>query len=394
MPSALDDLVILDFSRVLAGPLATMVLADLGATVIKVERPGAGDDTRHWGPPLDDRGVATYFLAANRNKRSVALDLADPADLGRARELVGRADAVVENFRPGVMERLGLGYADLSADRPGLVYASITGFGREGGAALPGYDLLVQAVGGLMSLTGAPDGPPQKVGVAMVDVITGLYTAVGLLAALRHRDRTGEGQRVDVDLLSSLLAALVNQASAYTAGGVVGGRMGNAHPSIAPYELFDTADGDLVLAVGNDRQFGRLCATLGCDALAADGRFATNGARVAHRDALRGLLHERLAHAPAAHWAERLLAVGVPAGEVQDVAGAIDLARRLGLDPVVELPDEAGRPVPTVRNPIGLSRTPASYDRAPPALGSSTPETALDLVDHRGVAGAAPRPTA
>jgi len=384
MPSALDDLVILDFSRVLAGPLATMVLADLGATVIKVERPGAGDDTRHWGPPLDDRGVATYFLAANRGKRSVALDLTDPADRDRARELVRGADAVVENFRPGVMERLGLGYAELSAEQPGLVYAAITGFGREGGAAMPGYDLLVQAVGGLMSITGSADGPPQKVGVAMVDVITGLYTAVGLLAALRHRDRTGDGQRVDVDLLSSLLAALVNQASAYTAGGVVGRRMGNAHPSIAPYELFDTGDGDLVLAVGNDRQFERLCATLGCDQLADDERFATNAARVAHRDELRAVLHARLAHAPAAHWAERLVAVGVPAGEVNDVAGAVDLARRLGLDPVVEIADDAGRPVRVGRNPIGLSRTPAVYDLAPPALGSTTPAAALALVRRSG----------
>jgi crotonobetainyl-CoA:carnitine CoA-transferase CaiB-like acyl-CoA transferase len=379
MSPALDDLVILDFSRVLAGPLATMVLADLGATVVKVERPG-GDDTRSWGPPLDDRGEATYFLSVNRNKHSVVLDLTDPGDRARARELVRGADAVVENFRPGVMERLGLGYDALAAEQPGLVYCSITGFGREGGAAMPGYDLLVQAVGGLMSLTGQPDGEPQKVGVALVDVVCGLYAAVGLLAALRHRDRTGEGQRVEVDLLSALLAALVNQASAYTAGGVVGRRMGNAHPSIAPYELFETRDGDLVLAVGNDRQFGRLCAVLGIDGLAADERFARNDARVAHRGALKDELERRLVHGPAVLWAERLTAAGVPAGEVKDVAGAVALARRLGLDPVVEVDDEQGRPVRVGRNPIGLSRTPPRYRTAPPALGATTPDEALRLV--------------
>lgn len=380
MPQALDDLVILDFSRVLAGPLATMVLADLGATVIKVERPDGGDDTRQWGPPLDDRGVATYFLAANRNKHSVALDLTDPAGLEHARRLARGADVVVENFRPGVMERLGLGHERLAADRPGLISCSITGFGRQGGAEMPGYDLLVQAVGGLMSLTGRPDGEPQKVGVAMVDVVTGLYAAVGVLAALRHRDRTGEGQRVEVDLLSALLAALVNQASAYTAAGVVGGRMGNAHPSIAPYDLYATRDGDLVLAVGNDRQFARLSAILGVEELARDARYATNDARVRHREVLREDLERRLRHAPAAVWAERLLAAGVPAGEVHDVAGAVDLARRLGLDPVVEVPDEQGRPVRVGRTPIGLSRTPARYVRAPPVLGGTDPEAATRLV--------------
>ncbi|HWI72461.1 MAG TPA: CoA transferase, partial [Baekduia sp.] len=285
--AALDDLVIVDFSRVLAGPLATMVLADLGAEVIKVERPGAGDDTRAWGPPFDERGQATYFQSVNRNKSSVTLDLGSEDGGAEARALVARADVVVENFRPGVMDRLGLGYDALAAQRPGLVYCSITGFGAGAGAALPGYDLLVQALGGLMSITGEADGEPQKVGVALVDVVTGLFAAVGILAALRHRERTGEGQRVEVDLLSSLLAALVNQGSAYTLAGAVAGRMGNAHPSIAPYELLPTGEGDLVLAVGNDKQFAALCGVLGALALADDARFATNGARVAHRDALR-----------------------------------------------------------------------------------------------------------
>jgi crotonobetainyl-CoA:carnitine CoA-transferase CaiB-like acyl-CoA transferase len=366
--AALDRVRILDFSRVLAGPLATMVLADLGAEVTKVERPGVGDETRAWGPPYDDAGTATYFLSVNRNKDSVALDLATPAGRAHAHELVRSADVVVENFRPCVMERLGLGYEQLAAERPQLVYCSITGFGRGAGAELPGYDLLVQAVGGLMSITGEPGGAPQKVGVALVDVVTGLFASVGILAALRHRDATGEGQRVDVDLLSCLLAALVNQGSAYTAAGVVPRRMGNGHPSIAPYDLYATGDGELVLAVGNDRQFAALCEQLGCAELARDERFASNEARVAHRDALRALLEERLAGASAAAWAERLLAAGAPAGEVNDVAGAFALAERLGLAPVAELPREDAPPVRVPANPIRLSRTPPAYRTAPPPL--------------------------
>jgi crotonobetainyl-CoA:carnitine CoA-transferase CaiB-like acyl-CoA transferase len=246
-----------------------MVLADLGAEVVKVERPGVGDDTRAWGPPHADDGTATYFLSVNRNKDSVALDLHDPADAERARRLIATADVVVENFRPGVMDRLGLGWNDLHAAHPRLVYCSITGFGAGAGAALPGYDLLIQALGGLMSVTGPPAGEPQKAGVALVDVITGLFASTGILAALRHRDATGEGQRVELDLLSSLLAALVNQASAYTAAGVVGERMGNAHPSISPYELYGTREGELVLAVGTDRQFAALCDTLEAPGLSA-----------------------------------------------------------------------------------------------------------------------------
>src|SRR6202042_217001 len=254
-PSALGDLRILDCSRVLAGPFATMMLADLGAEVTKVERPETGDETRSWGPPNDEHGNATYFQAVNRNKRSIALDLSSDAGRARAQELAADADVVVENFRPDVMDKLGLGYESLAAANPRLVYCSITGFGAGEGARLPGYDLLVQAVGGLMSITGAPGGEPQKVGVAVVDVLAGLFASVGILAALRHRDRTGEGQRVEVDLFSSLLAALVNQGSAYTVAGVVPTRMGNAHPSISPYELYETGAGELVLAVGNDRQF-------------------------------------------------------------------------------------------------------------------------------------------
>ncbi|WP_445148766.1 CaiB/BaiF CoA transferase family protein [Baekduia sp. Peel2402] len=364
--AALDDLVIVDFSRVLAGPLATMVLADLGAEVIKVERPGVGDDTRAWGPPFDERGQPTYFQSVNRNKSSVALDLAVPDDAARVRELVARADVVVENFRPGVMDKLGLGYEALAAQRPELVYCSITGFGSGGaGAALPGYDLLVQALGGLMSITGERDGEPQKVGVALVDVITGLFASVGILAALRHRERTGSGQRVEVDLLSCLLAALVNQGSAYTLADAVGRRMGNAHPSIAPYELYPTGSGELVLAVGNDRQFGALCEVVG---LGADPRFATNAARVEHRDALREALIAALATRPATEWVDALTAARVPAGVVNDVAGAFAFAEALGLGPVVEVAREDGTVARLTRNPIGLSATPARYRTAPPDL--------------------------
>ena len=371
MSGALHDLRILDFSRVLAGPFATMMLADLGATVLKVERGGpggTGDDTRAWGPPYDAAGEATYFQAVNRNKTSVVLDLGDERDRDHARRLAGEADVVVENFRPGVMDGLGLGYAALTADRPGLVYCSITGFGRGDGAALPGYDLLLQALGGLMSITGEPDGEPQKVGVALVDVLAGLFATVGVLAALRHREETGEGQRVEVDLLSSLLAALVNQASAFTAGDTVAHRMGNQHPSIAPYALFPTADGDLVLAVGTDRQFAALCAALGLDGLAEDPRFADNGARVEHRDALRATLVGALASRPAAEWARLLTAARVPAGVVNDVGEAFALAGALGLDPVVTLPRAGGGEIALVRNPIGLSRTPPTYRGAPPVF--------------------------
>ena len=368
MAQALQDLRVVDFSRVLAGPLATMVLADLGATVTKVERPGTGDDTRAWGPPYDETGQATYFGAVNRNKDSVVLDLATDDGARRAREVVAGADVVVENFRPGVMDRLGLGYDDLQTENPALVYCSITGFGAGPGAALPGYDLLVQALGGLMSITGERDGEPQKVGVALVDVICGLFASVGILAAVRHRERTGEGQRVEVDLLSSLLAALVNQGSAYTLAGVVAGRMGNAHPSIAPYELLRTADGDLVLAVGNDRQFRALCATAGEPALADDPRYATNPARVEHRDALRARLEALLAAQPATAWVAALTAASVPAGEVNDVGGAFALADALGLEPTVDVPRPDGTAARLPRNPIRLSATPAVYRTAPPPL--------------------------
>ncbi|HET7455590.1 MAG TPA: CoA transferase [Solirubrobacterales bacterium] len=367
--SALGRLRILDFSRVLAGPLATMTLADLGAEVTKVERPGTGDDTRSWGPPHGEAGEATYFQAVNRNKRSVVLDLGEPGGRAKARRLALAADVVVENFRPGVMAKLGLDYESLAAENPGLVYCSITGFGGSGaGAELPGYDLLVQALGGLMGVTGEPEREPLKVGVALVDVIAGLYAAVGVLAALEHRRESGEGQRVEVDLLSALLAGLVNQSSAYTVAGVVPGRMGNRHPSIAPYELLRCGEGELVLAVGNDRQFGELCGVLGEPALATDERFATNPARVENRAELQLLLERALAARPATEWVELLTARRVPAGVVNDIGAAFEFAERIGLDPIVEVPREDGEPVRLPRNPIKLSKTPASYRLPPPRL--------------------------
>ena len=372
MVAALDNLRVLDFSRILAGPFATMQLADLGATVTKVERPLTGDDTRSWGPPYDARRQATYFQAVNRNKDAIVLDLTDQRDRAEARRLAVSADVVVENFRPGLMTKFGLDYDQLRHDNAGLIYCSVTGFGRGSGADLPGYDLLIQALGGLMSITGSPEGEPQKVGVALVDVLAGLFATVGILAALQHRTATGEGQRVDIDLLSCLLAGLANQASAYTSAGVVPTRMGNQHPSIAPYELVACADGDLVLAVGNDRQFSALCDVLGAPQLATDARFATNPARVQHRQQLRAELENLLAAGTAADWTKLLAGARVPAGVVNDLAGAFELAKGLGLDPIVSLPRDDGSTVSLCRNPINLSATPPIYRSAPPEFPKST----------------------
>jgi crotonobetainyl-CoA:carnitine CoA-transferase CaiB-like acyl-CoA transferase len=373
MSSALPRIRVLDFSRILAGPFATMMLADLGAEVTKIERPGTCDDTRSWGPPFDEHGRATYFESVNRNKRSLVLDLNDPADLERARALSAEADVLVENFRPGLMASIGLGYDRLREDNPRLIYCSITGFGAEA-TQFPGYDLLVQALGGLMSITGPADGHPHKVGVALVDVLSGLFATIGILASIVHRGATGEGQRVDIDLLSSLLTALVNQSAAYTAGGVVPERMGNQHPSIAPYEPLACADGDLVVAVGNDRQFAALCSVLEARHLSEDPRFATNTDRVAHRAALIAELEERLATRPAADWAAELTDARVPAGVVNDIAGAFRLAESLGLEPIVSLRRDDGAEVRLPRNPIRMSATPPSYRLAPPDLDSAAGE--------------------
>ncbi len=367
---ALHGLTVVDFSRVLAGPYATMLLGDFGADVIKIERPRVGDDTREWGPPYDRDGVTTYFNAVNRNKRSLVLDLTDPGDAARARDLVAGADIVVENFRPGTMEKLGLGYESLRAIKPDLIYCAITGFGRDGGADLPGYDLLVQAVGGLMSITGPQPGEPTKVGVAVIDVLAGLHALTGILAALAHRHRTGEGQRVDTSLLSVLLSSMVNQASAFIGAGTVPGIMGNRHPSIAPYQTFSTADRPIALAVGNDKQFRLLAEALELDALATDERFTSNALRVQNRDALCTILNSRFIQHGADRWYGVLTSVGVPAGPINDMAEAFAFAEELGLTTTVAVP---GSTTPQVANPIGMSATPPTYRSAPPRLGQDSP---------------------
>ncbi|MBG0740786.1 CoA transferase [Paeniglutamicibacter antarcticus] len=366
----LDSIIIADFSRVLAGPLATMTMADLGARVIKVERPGTGDDTRQWGPPFSATG-ATYFESVNRNKESVCLDLTDPADRKLARTLALRADVVVENFMTGTMEKLGLGYADLAAQNPGLIYASITGFGSAGGAALPGYDFIVQALGGLMSITGEADGGPIKAGVALVDVLTAKDATIGILAALAARQATGRGARLELNLLSSLQAALVNQAQAYLGADQIPGRMGNDHPSIVPYQLLQCADGPLAVACGNDAQFARFAAVLGRDELAADPRFATNSARVGHRVELVELLEQVLHTAPVGNWQTRLSAAGIPAGPVATIAEGLDFADLLGLEPVIEVQNPAGEPAGRqVRHPISWTPPLPVRRQAPPELGA------------------------
>ncbi|MEV8020340.1 CoA transferase [Streptomyces sp. NPDC086554] len=388
-PGALSGIVVADFGRVLAAPYMTMLLADLGAEVIKIERPGTGDDTRAWGPPFAD-GEATYFLGVNRNKRSVTLDLGQQAGQEAARAIVARADVLVENFRPGTMDRLGLGYEEMRTLNPGLVYCSVNGFGTDAGARLPGYDLLVQAMGGLMSVTGEPGGQGTKTGVALVDVITGLHAGLGILAALRHREHTGVGQKVEVSLLSSLLSALTNQASAYVGAGVVPQAMGNRHPSIVPYEVIAAKDRPLVLAVGNDRQFTTLCTCVGRADLADDERFATNRARVAHREELLPELAAALAARTADEWFEDLTAAGVPCGPINDLAAAFDLAERLGLDPRTAIDDPRGEaPADQVANPIRLGATPAAYRTAPPRLGEDTAALLAELgLEQDGAADA------
>jgi crotonobetainyl-CoA:carnitine CoA-transferase CaiB-like acyl-CoA transferase len=366
---ALDGILVADLSRVLAGPLCTMTLGDLGADVVKVERPDGGDDTRSWGPPWSDEG-ATYHLGLNRNKRSVTLDLKDPADLDLARRLCERADVVVESFRPGTIDRLGLGYDAVSEANPGVVFCSISAFGTgERAAALPGYDLLLQAMSGLMSVTGEPSGRPLKAGAALIDMICGLFAANGVLAALRARDRTGRGQRVQVSLMDSALAALLNQASSFLNAGVVPGRMGNRHPSITPYETYAATDGEFAVACGNDSLFRRLCAAIARPELATDARFASNEARLEHREELGAELEAAFASAPAAEWVARLGEAGVPAGPINDVRQAFAFAEDLGLEPSVEVDG-----VRTVRPVMQLSGTPAAVRRRPPRLGEHDEE--------------------
>ena len=374
---------VLDLSRVLAGPWATQTLADLGAEVIKIERPGAGDDTRHWGPPFTTRadgskGDAAYFLCANRGKKSVELDIASPEGAAAVRDLARTCDVVVENFKTGGLKKYGLDYAGLSAVNPRLVYCSITGFGQDGpDAGRAGYDYMIQAMGGLMSITGQPDGAPgaepMKVGVAVVDLFTGLYASNAILAALLHAHATGEGQHVDIALFDVQAAMLANQATNFFVSGKAPTRMGNAHPNLAPYQPFACADGMVVIAVGNDGQYRALCRALGAEALGTDPRFATNALRIEHRAALTA----ELTALTAPHGMKALMALleaaGVPCGPVNTVDQVFEEPQAVHRGLVVEQArEDLGAPIRTVASPIRMSKTPVRYDLPPPALGADT----------------------
>jgi crotonobetainyl-CoA:carnitine CoA-transferase CaiB-like acyl-CoA transferase len=360
----LHGLLVADFSRVLAGPLATMMLADLGATVIKVERPGVGDETRAWGPPYSEHG-STYFESVNRSKQSVTLDLTDAGDRALAVELALRADVVVTNFKPGTMERLGLGHDDLKDRNPGLIYCVVNGFGEAGGRDLLGYDFVVQAVGGLMSITGPAD-QPTKVGVAVVDVLTGKDAVIGILAAVAARARTGRGDRIEVSLLTSALGALVNQGQAALETGRAPQAMGNRHPRIAPYETLQCRDTLIAVACGNDGQFARLATVLGAPELSSRPEFATNAARVGHREQLVEQLEKQLADDDAGSWVARLTAADVPAGRVGTILEGLQLADDLGLEPTVSVGDGHR---PQVRHPVRWSGYRTAPATPPPTLG-------------------------
>ncbi|WP_439470140.1 CaiB/BaiF CoA transferase family protein [Brevundimonas sp.] len=384
-PGPLSGVRVLDLSRVLAGPWATQTLADLGAEVIKIERPGVGDDTRQWGPPFTTRadgskGDAAYFLCANRGKKSVELDIASPEGAAAVRELAQTCDVVVENFKTGGLRKYGLDYAGLSAINPKLVYCSITGFGQDGpDAHRAGYDYMIQAMGGLMSVTGQPDGAPgaepMKVGVAVVDLFTGLYASNAIMAALLHARASGEGQHIDIALFDVQAAMLANQAANYFVSGKAPTRMGNAHPNLAPYQPFPCSDGMVVIAVGNDGQYRALCLALGVESLGTDARFATNAQRVAHREDLTPALSALTGKHSMKALMAMLEAAGVPCGPVNTIDQVFEepQAMHRGLE-VRQTRADLDGPVRTVASPIRMSKTPVAYDRAPPALGADTDE--------------------
>lgn len=379
----LAGIVIADFSRVLAGPYCTMLLADMGATVIKVEGP-AGDDTRNWIPPHRD-GVSTYYMSINRNKSSIVLDMHKPEDLATALNIIDRADVFVENFKPGSLAKFGLDPEAVAERWPRMIHASITGFGTAGGSQMPGYDLLAQAVSGMMTLTGAADGPPQRAGVAVFDVMTGLHAAVAILGALQDRNRTGAGQHVGVNLLSSAVSGLVNQTMGYAGAGNIPMRMGNDHPSLFPYGPLRAADRELVICCGNDVQFSRLVTALGIAEVAVDERYATMSARNANREQLRAILEEALSAKSADEWFHALQAQHIPCSPILDVAEGLEFATELGLEPIVQA-GVGTEAVPTISHPATFSRSTIRYDKAPPALGADR-DSVLDWISRT-----APRP--
>jgi crotonobetainyl-CoA:carnitine CoA-transferase CaiB-like acyl-CoA transferase len=370
--AALSGVTVVDFTRVLSGPYCTMLLADMGARVIKIEQPGRGDDTRAWGPPFVN-GESAYFLSINRNKESLTLDLKHPAARNPLDALLQRADVVVENFRPGTMERLGLGYDELHRRFPRMVYCSISGFGQTGPrSAEPGYDAVIQGEAGLMSITGAADGPPFRLGVAIADIVSGMFAAQGIAMALLARSRTGRGQRVDVGMLDATAALLTYQAGIYFATGTTPVRMGNRHPTIVPYETFAARDGDFVVAVGNDEQWLRFCGALGARDLAGDPRFVTNRDRVANYDALRPLLAARLQQRSRSEWVGDLTRAGVPCGSVRDVAEVLQDPQLAAREMIETVEHATAGALRVLGVPIKLSDTPGAIRTAPPALGQHT----------------------
>ncbi|NBR99713.1 MAG: CoA transferase [Actinobacteria bacterium] len=377
----LDGLIVADFSRVLAGPYCSMLLADMGATVIKVESP-QGDDTRTWMPPTKN-GVATYYMSINRNKKSLVLDFSSEEDQKVGLELIKRADIFIENFKTGGLKKFGFDFDSVATINPKLIYLSISGFGTAEGAWLPGYDLIVQAVSGLMSLTGDPNGPPFRAGISVFDVMAGLHGLIGVLTALHQRENTGRGQHVEVNLLSSAMSGLVNQTAAYAAAGEVPFRMGNAHPSLFPYEALPTKDRDLIIAAGNDKQFRALCKVLEIESVADDSRFTANSDRTANREQLRPLLLARLAEWAADDLFIALNKVGVPCGPINTIGDGVELAEKLGLKPRIAV-GEGDRKVDLIRNPITFSEGELSYDLPPPQLGEHSDEIRKWLKETQG----------
>ena len=388
MAQALAGVRVLDLTRILAGPTCTQLLGDLGADVIKIERPGAGDDTRKWGPPYvqgsdGPTAESAYYLCANRNKRSVAIDIASEAGQALLRRLLAKCDVLVENFKVGDLARYGLDWAQLKGEFPWLVYCSITGFGQTGPyAPRAGYDYLAQGLGGIMSLTGAPDGPPMKVGVGIADLMCGMYATVAILAALRHRDATGHGQHIDSALLDTQVAWLANEATNFLLSGQVPKRQGTEHPNIVPYQTFATADGYVILAVGNDAQFQKWCRFAGATELAADPRFATNSLRVEHRRELYARMPEHMRAKTTAEWVAGLAGIGVPCGPVNtlDQVFADPQVQARGMRIDLPHPDAAAGSVPLVANPLKMSLTPPAYRHGPPTLGQHTDQVLGELL--------------